>query len=214
MSGYVLLILREENCWTHSAASDLGLHCFPVNLRLPPIRCGFGLHCFLRPVCLKTSSKYRSWRLVLEPVEYPKIVQYRNIRNKTDIYQTCYITSPHGKGVREQHYFSVRPSICPSRYLLLNHSAEFKVGILRQPISATEVSITQDDIAGNLQEHRTNIMYPGFSCIRFWIQYLEEVSCILKKKKMLEILQIVHDHVQKSTQEVTQVTSYLKSKDW
>ena len=31
--------------------------------------------------------------------------------------QTCYITSPHGKGVGEQHYFSiyclsVRPSVC------------------------------------------------------------------------------------------------------
>ena len=41
--------------------------------------------------------------------------------------QTCYITSPHGKGVREQHCFlCVRsPSICPSRYLLLNHWAEF-----------------------------------------------------------------------------------------
>ena len=31
-----------------------------------------------------------------------------------------------------------------------------------------------------------------------------------KKKKKLEILQIVHDHVQKSKQEVTQVTSHLK----
>ena len=37
--------------------------------------------------------------------------------------QTCYITSPHGKGVREQHYFSVHPSICPSRYLLVNYWA-------------------------------------------------------------------------------------------
>ena len=25
--------------------------------------------------------------------------------------QTCYTTSPHGKGVREQHYFFVRPSV-------------------------------------------------------------------------------------------------------
>ena len=39
--------------------------------------------------------------------------------------QSCYIIFPHGKGVREQRYFSVRPSICPSRYLLLNHWAEF-----------------------------------------------------------------------------------------
>ena len=27
-----------------------------------------------------------------------------------EFYQTCYITSPHGKGVQEQYYFSVRPS--------------------------------------------------------------------------------------------------------
>ena len=25
--------------------------------------------------------------------------------------QTCYITSPNGKGVQEQHYFSVRPVV-------------------------------------------------------------------------------------------------------
>ena len=47
-------------------------------------------------------------------------------RNSTKI---CYIISSHGKGVREQHYFSVRssvrPSICLSRYLLLNHWVEF-----------------------------------------------------------------------------------------
>ena len=37
-----------------------------------------------------------------------------------------YITSPHGKGVREQHFFPCvrRPSICPSRYLFLNHWVE------------------------------------------------------------------------------------------
>ena len=45
------------------------------------------------------------------------------------INQTCYITSPHGKGMQEQHYFSVKsvlpcicgPSVCLSCYLLLNH---------------------------------------------------------------------------------------------
>ena len=37
-----------------------------------------------------------------------------------------YMTSRHGKGVREQHYFSVRPSsICLSRYLLLNYRVIF-----------------------------------------------------------------------------------------
>ena len=32
------------------------------------------------------------------------------------------MTSPHGKGVQEQHYFPIQhPSICLSLYLLLNH---------------------------------------------------------------------------------------------
>ena len=48
-----------------------------------------------------------------------------------EFYQTCYITSPHGKGVQEQHFFLCvhlcirRPSICLSHYLLLNHWVEF-----------------------------------------------------------------------------------------
>ena len=33
----------------------------------------------------------------------------------------CYTTLPHGTGMPEQHYWSIRPS----RYLLLNHWAEF-----------------------------------------------------------------------------------------
>ena len=43
--------------------------------------------------------------------------------------QTCYITSLHGKGVREQHFFFrvsvVHPSVHHVCYLLLNHWAEF-----------------------------------------------------------------------------------------
>ena len=51
-------------------------------------------------------------------------------RHWTEFNQTCYTTSPHVLGVREQHYFSVCPfarrsSICLSRYLLLNHRAGF-----------------------------------------------------------------------------------------
>ena len=44
---------------------------------------------------------------------------------RAEFNQTCYITSPHGKGVHEQHVFPCvrRPSICPSRNLLLNHVA-------------------------------------------------------------------------------------------
>ena len=43
------------------------------------------------------------------------------------LYRTCYITSPHGKGVRDIFFrASIRPCFCrPSRYLLLNHWAEF-----------------------------------------------------------------------------------------
>ena len=36
--------------------------------------------------------------------------RYFLLNNWAEFNQTCYITFPHGKGVREQHYFSVRPS--------------------------------------------------------------------------------------------------------
>ena len=53
--------------------------------------------------------------------------RYLLLNHWAEFHQICYITSPCGKGVREQHYFSVRPSSvhCVSRYLLLNHRAEF-----------------------------------------------------------------------------------------
>ena len=35
-------------------------------------------------------------------------------KQRTEFNQICYMNSPHGKGVREQHYFSVRPSVPPS----------------------------------------------------------------------------------------------------
>ena len=53
------------------------------------------------------------------------------LNHLAEFYQTCYITSPHGKGVREQVIFLCvrpcvrRPSICLSHYLLLHHWAEF-----------------------------------------------------------------------------------------
>ena len=60
-------------------------------------------------------------------VSRPSICQsrYLLLNHWADFNQTCYITYPHGKGVQEQHYFSVCPFICPSRYLLLNHRPEF-----------------------------------------------------------------------------------------
>ena len=86
--------------------------------------------------------------------------RYLLLNHRAEFNQTCCITFPHCKGVREHHYFSVRPSsvnlsatlsppkppggvqpnlqhhfpslqecarpsICPPRYLLLNHRAEF-----------------------------------------------------------------------------------------
>ena len=39
---------------------------------------------------------------------------YLLINHRAEFNQTCYITFPHGWGVREQHYFSVCPSVRPS----------------------------------------------------------------------------------------------------
>ena len=61
---------------------------------------------------------------------------YLLLKHRAEFYQTCYITFPHGKGVREQHYFSVRACVrpssarCLSHYLLLNHWAEFNQNLL------------------------------------------------------------------------------------
>ena len=51
---------------------------------------------------------------------------YLFLNHWVEFNQTCYITCPHGKGVREQHFFPCihGPSICPSPYLLLNHWVE------------------------------------------------------------------------------------------
>ena len=53
-------------------------------------------------------------------LEHPSLCQSRYLLlNKwAEFYQTCYITSLHGKGVQEQHYFSMRQSlhasiVCP-----------------------------------------------------------------------------------------------------
>ena len=52
---------------------------------------------------------------------------YLLLNNWGEFNQTCYITSPNGKGVREQLFFPClrRSSIRRSRYLLLMHWAEF-----------------------------------------------------------------------------------------
>ena len=53
---------------------------------------------------------------------------YLLLNHWAEFYQTCYITSPHGKGF---HFLCLcmsmprRPAICPSCFLLLNHWAEF-----------------------------------------------------------------------------------------
>ena len=61
---------------------------------------------------------------VCPSVRRPSICRSRYLLNhRLEVIQTCYITSPHGKVVREQHYFSLRPSVRPS--ILINHWAEF-----------------------------------------------------------------------------------------
>ena len=53
--------------------------------------------------------------------------QYLLLNHWAEFNQTCYITSPHGKGVWEQHFFFpiCLSGICPSYNLLLNHWAQF-----------------------------------------------------------------------------------------
>ena len=53
-----------------------------------------------------------------------------SVRHTISSNQTCYMTSPQGKGIREQHSFFMHPcvqclSICPSCYLLHNPLTEF-----------------------------------------------------------------------------------------
>ena len=58
----------------------------------------------------------------VRPSVHPSICpsRYLLLNHWVEFNQTCYITSPYGEHVRQQHYFSVQhPSICPSRYLLL-----------------------------------------------------------------------------------------------
>ena len=78
-----------------------------------------------RDECIRVCFK------IMDTSVYPS--RYLLLNHWAKFYQTCYIISPHSKGVQEQYYFfcaSVRlcvrrPSICLSHYLLLNHWAEF-----------------------------------------------------------------------------------------
>ena len=68
--------------------------------------------------------KKKRWRYL------PVCLSRYLLNHWAEFYLTCYITSLHGKGVREQHYISVRPcvrrpSTCLSHYLPLNQWAEF-----------------------------------------------------------------------------------------
>ena len=51
-------------------------------------------------------------RLAIHPSICPS--HYLLINLWAEFCQTCYITFPHGKGVQEQHYFFVHPSVHPS----------------------------------------------------------------------------------------------------
>ena len=61
---------------------------------------------------------HKGWHVIK-----PQHNQSKNLLNHwVEFNQTCYIISPHGEGVQEQHDFPCVccPSICQSRYLLLN----------------------------------------------------------------------------------------------
>ena len=47
-------------------------------------------------------------------------LRYLLLNHWAEFYQTYYITFPHGKVVREQHYFSVRPSFHASDHLFIS----------------------------------------------------------------------------------------------
>ena len=49
-----------------------------------------------------------SIHLVVHPAVHP-FARYLILNYWVEFYQTCYITSPHGKGVQEQHYFCMCP---------------------------------------------------------------------------------------------------------
>ena len=65
---------------------------------------------------------------------------YLLLNHWAEFNETCHMTSPHGMGVREQHYFSVCPSMCPgcmtsclSHSLLLNQWAKNQACYMTSP---------------------------------------------------------------------------------
>ena len=54
-------------------------------------------------LCIRASVRPCVRRLFICPPRYPLLNHLAKFN------QACFITSPHGKGVREKHYFSVRP---------------------------------------------------------------------------------------------------------
>ena len=73
--------------------------------------------------------------------------------HRVEFNQTCYITSPHGKGVREQHHFSACPSVRASIYLSIMLSPP-------KPLSGIQPNLTSPHGKG-LQEHYFS-MHPSF----------------------------------------------------
>ena len=55
----------------------------------------------------KETQKYTSVKTSVRPFFCPS--RYLLLNHLAEFNQTCYITYPRGKDVREQHYFSVRP---------------------------------------------------------------------------------------------------------
>ena len=66
-------------------------------------------------------SQVRETNIIFQSGRRPSICPpcYPLLKHWADFSQTCYITSPHDKGVQKQHFFPCanRPSICASRYV-------------------------------------------------------------------------------------------------
>ena len=66
----------------------------------------------LHPAMVRVYESNIIFPCVRRPTICPS--HYLLLNHWAELNQTCFITSSHGKDVREQHYFSVRPSVHPA----------------------------------------------------------------------------------------------------
>ena len=106
--------------------------------------------------------------------------RYLLINYSAEVNQTCYITSPHGNGVQEQHFFLCIPcpSICLSCYLLLQPLGWFNqtccwpwwLSWMRRPTGDQEVTGSTSAEVGNIPSWRLIMKYflRSFSSFRWF----------------------------------------------